>query len=138
MAGGVARLTDVGTPAERVEAIRGDEVFGGSNIYAIEPGRDGTIWIATDMGLFSWNGSLRSWGPREGMSPRSINDLVADKDGSLWIATSGYGVIRWVNAMYPHEPPRLDIAGTGRMLTAESEGLTSAKLIDSIVERVKA
>lgn len=50
---------------------------------------DGGLWIATDAGLAHLlrDGTLRSFGPAQGLSRTSVRSLLRDRSGTLWIGT---------------------------------------------------
>ncbi len=50
---------------------------------------DGGLWIATDAGLahLQRDGTLRSFGPAQGLSRTSVRSLLRDRTGTLWIGT---------------------------------------------------
>lgn len=56
---------------------------------------DGTTWAATNLGLLRWNdGKGNILSSRNGLPCDSINALVTDNSGSLWLSTEcGYVVI---------------------------------------------
>ncbi len=61
---------------------------------------DGTVWLATDQGLFRMDNRDQLHQVTELYeqinSPRlPVNELFADKDGSLWIALWQYGIVHW-------------------------------------------
>src|SRR5262249_44677280 len=55
----------------------------GSRIRATLVARDGTLWIGTDAGLSSWNGTtLHTDAQFDGTL---VNALVQDREGTLWV-----------------------------------------------------
>ncbi len=61
---------------------------------------DGTVWFATDQGLFSMDSHDQLQQVTaiydQLNSPRlPVNELYADSDGSLWIALWQYGIVHW-------------------------------------------
>ena len=74
--------------SEQLGELVGMRVGYGGQIRDIAETPDGTIWMATDSGLVSWNGDeLKLEGPADGLPAYSINDLVVDEGGNLWAAT---------------------------------------------------
>jgi signal transduction histidine kinase/ligand-binding sensor domain-containing protein len=73
-----------------------DGYFGGLHLTSIAQTRDGFLWIATDGGLFRFDGARFSpWSPPDGqLLPATFPArfrLTADRDGGLWIgAFAGY------------------------------------------------
>ena len=87
----------------------------GLGVSAITADSAGTLWLGThSMGLFSYQieedtlESFHQQFPPE-MSPNTITDLRLDREGSLWIATSGSGLAKLVPkqnkiSLYAHSP----------------------------------
>jgi len=78
-----------------------------SNPTAITQTTDGYIWIATDGGLFRFDGvKFRRWTPPNGQSLPSggtLNCVLGARDGSLWIGTS-IGLARWKDGRLTNYP----------------------------------
>lgn len=59
---------------------------------------DGYLWLATRVGLKRFDGvrfSTYSAGSAQGLESSTIQDLLVNPDGSLWIATLGGGISRY-------------------------------------------
>jgi hypothetical protein len=52
-------------------------------VYDLAEARDGSLWAATDLGLFHWDGS--AWAPvcRDGVNP-GVGQIALDGAGDLW------------------------------------------------------
>ena len=62
-------------------------------VSAIVEDREGTVWIATNIGLFSHRqGKTRRHGDADGLASTALNALLVDRDGRLWVATNGKGI----------------------------------------------
>jgi signal transduction histidine kinase len=62
---------------------------GFDDVKAMTQSRDGSIWVATGMGLYRYY--KNSWifsGEREGLPISNTYDVFEDRDGALWAATS--------------------------------------------------
>ncbi|WP_338873101.1 two-component regulator propeller domain-containing protein [Myxococcus stipitatus] len=54
----------------------------------------GTLWMGTEVGLFSWNGAVVTrFTVAEGL-PAIVTALFADSQGSLWVGTRRGGLVR--------------------------------------------
>ena len=53
---------------------------------------------SSDDGVIRWDGSRwEAIGPADGLSVSGgVNAILADRDGGVWLGTSGRGVVRWV------------------------------------------
>ncbi len=102
--GGVSILEDVLTPAslpgrerergERRRSVRWRQVtvpdLPDPYVYAISPGRDGRVWVATWKGVAVYDG--RAWTQyttQDGLINGWVYALAVDRDGSLWFGTEG-------------------------------------------------
>ena len=64
-------------------------------ILAVVQGREGYLWVGTRSGLARFDGVrfiAADWPPAKGAQ---VGSLCQSKDGSLWIALEGQGVLRW-------------------------------------------
>ncbi len=71
--------------------------------------RNGTMWFATKIGLFSYNGYEMKAYKHDPLNPKSIaSDILgtvcADQDGNIWIGTLGNGVDKFdpVSGIFTH------------------------------------
>src|SRR5262245_55566355 len=67
-------------------------------IFAIRQPQDGYLWLATQTGLFRFDGvqftAVRD-ADNQLLASAWVRDLREDADDSDWIATDGAGLIRW-------------------------------------------
>jgi signal transduction histidine kinase/ligand-binding sensor domain-containing protein len=73
------------------------EGFVGSEINSIAQTPDGYIWLATEFGLFRFDGVRNvPWQPPQDqhLPPGSIFSLLVDRDGTLWIGAKGLASFR--------------------------------------------
>ena len=59
---------------------------------------DGTLWIGTGIGLFAYDydeREVRHFTVEHGLSENAVSALAVDRQGHLWIGTSGGGVVRY-------------------------------------------
>ncbi|WP_224245883.1 two-component regulator propeller domain-containing protein [Hyalangium gracile] len=67
----------------------------GRSVRGLTTGPDGTLWIAMTEGIAGWRqGAFFPVVPPPGTLLAEPRDLLAARDGSLWIATYGFGVSR--------------------------------------------
>ena len=70
------------------------ELTGGRRVWAFAQARDGAVWAATENGLLRWDkGSTRLYQQADGLPTDRLRGLSFDRDGALWIATSGGGLV---------------------------------------------
>lgn len=61
-------------------------------IAAIVEDREGTVWIATTVGVFAHGpAGMRRFGSADGLVDSGTNALLVDREGRLWTATNGKG-----------------------------------------------
>jgi ligand-binding sensor domain-containing protein/signal transduction histidine kinase len=64
---------------------------------------DGSLWIATKIGLLRFDGvrfSMFDRGPAAAALERGVNCLLVSRDGNLWIGTEGGGLVRFRNGAF--------------------------------------
>jgi signal transduction histidine kinase/ligand-binding sensor domain-containing protein/CheY-like chemotaxis protein len=60
-------------------------------------GRDGELFVPTDDGVWELsNGKWRVIGQAQGLTSGSINTVLQDREGSIWIGLWGAGLVRWL------------------------------------------
>lgn len=78
------------------------------------------VLLGTEDGLAVLRGSrVTTWGTREGLATRRISAILEDRDGAVWLATPGSGVVR--------------ISLSGDTLFGESDGLGA--IVANVFER---
>jgi signal transduction histidine kinase/ligand-binding sensor domain-containing protein len=66
-----------------------------SNVMAVFPAHDGTLWIAGNCGFSSFDGSkFRNWTEKDGLLNPCVWALAEDPKHDLWIGTYGGGAFR--------------------------------------------
>jgi signal transduction histidine kinase/ligand-binding sensor domain-containing protein len=91
----------------------------------IREARPGTFWIGTGQSVVRFhNGRFEVFALRSGPTPPVVRDLLLDRNGRLWVATSRFGIFRCDN---PN-----DAAPAFRSYTMR-EGLSS-DVVSSLVE----
>jgi ligand-binding sensor domain-containing protein len=86
---------DINQYAHKAGLVRDGFVKG--SIHAIAQTPDGYLWLATELGLFRFDGIRTvAWEPQAGESlPRGVaRSLFAARDGRLWIGTDE-GLASW-------------------------------------------
>jgi signal transduction histidine kinase/ligand-binding sensor domain-containing protein len=90
--------------------------FDGSKfaVFALTLDRDGSLWVGTlGDGLFRIRGdAVEHYGRAEGLSGDFVNDLFADREGSLWVTTT--------NGIDSFRDPRVATFSTSEGLGSES------------------
>ena len=67
-------------------------------VRRIKQAPDGYLWLATRIGLMRFDGvrfSTFTAGSGEGLESSTMQDLVIDPDGSMWVATLGGGLAHY-------------------------------------------
>jgi len=100
--------------AMRFERLSIDDGLSQSSVMAIAQDRTGFMWFATENGLdrydgFTFRNYRRQRRGAQSLSSNFARDMDFADDGSLWIATDGGGVSRWMPATdsfvtWSHDP----------------------------------
>jgi len=80
------------------QAMFGSEVTDGRRVWAFAQAADGVIWAATENGLVRWEqgpgkGATRLYQQADGLPTNRLRTLAFDRAGTLWIGTSGGGLV---------------------------------------------
>jgi len=71
-----------------------NEVTAGQRVYAFAQAPDGSVWSATENGLAHWNkGVTKLYQKADGLPTNRLRSLAFDRAGTLWIGTSGGGLV---------------------------------------------
>ncbi|HHG83879.1 MAG TPA: hypothetical protein ENJ82_03955, partial [Bacteroidetes bacterium] len=61
----------------------------GQTVYEVRQDRAGFIWMATENGLFRYDGHhSRTWTQKDGLPDNEVLSLMEDDQGRIWVATS--------------------------------------------------
>src|SRR5690606_5054229 len=66
------------------------------SVRAFASAGDGDLWIGTGRGVAKWNPDSSAFRPLETEAPlaaANVSDLLAARDGSLWVGTRGEGLV---------------------------------------------
>ena len=74
--------------------------------------RDGTLWIATDKGLFSSRGeTFVGYTEENGLPNNSVTSLWQDLEGSFWVGTERGGLVKFSPGKFINVTQREGLAG---------------------------
>ena len=79
----------------RFETVIPAEVAGNRRVWAFAEAPDGAVWAATEHGLLLRSpegASFKRYGEADGLPSTRLRSLALDRQGWLWIATSGGGL----------------------------------------------
>lgn len=80
---------------ELIQTLEPESLRGGT-VKKFLSDRDGTLWIATDKGLFygDQNG-FQTYTEANGLPNNSVTSLFQDREGSLWTSTERGGIVKF-------------------------------------------
>ena len=121
-----AALTLVSSPAfAQQPAVRGYSVSDGmasDAVTALTFDSHGFLWVGTRTSLARFDGTtFVNYHTDDGLPGQTINDIMEDRDGRIWIATNGGGVAR-----FDPNAPIGAISSAARMFRVFPVGSTSA------------
>ena len=94
-----------------------------NRVYAILCDREGRLWVGGNGGLFLWDEASERFAPMSlGSQSNAVRDIAQDRDGLIWVATWGQGIMR------------LGPDGDVTPFTAES-GLSDDHVFRMVIER---
>ncbi len=77
----------------RFEPAWPNDLTEGRRVWAFVQARDGVIWAASENGLVRWEkGVAKIFKEADGLPTGRLRTLTFDKEGTLWIGTSGGGL----------------------------------------------
>ncbi len=87
--------------AMRFERLSIDDGLSQSSVMAIQQDNTGFMWFATESGLDRYDGiAFQNYRNLQGRDDSLANNFARDldiaSDGSIWVATDGGGVSRWI------------------------------------------
>lgn len=76
---------------------KGDPIAG-ADIQGLFPAQNGTLWIATNEGLYNLKagGAIQTFGKEQGLVNEDIRNVLEDREGTIWAASNGGGVFRYI------------------------------------------
>ncbi len=70
------------------------EVTANRRVWAFAQAPDGAVWAATENGLVRWDkGVIKIYQQADGLPTNRLRSLAFDREGTLWIGTSGGGLV---------------------------------------------
>ncbi|MFA6312250.1 MAG: two-component regulator propeller domain-containing protein [Sterolibacterium sp.] len=71
-----------------------NQVTAGRRVWAFAQAPDGVVWAATENGLVRWEkGVTKIYRREDGLPTNLLRSLAFDREGRLWIATTGGGLV---------------------------------------------
>jgi ligand-binding sensor domain-containing protein/signal transduction histidine kinase len=84
-----------------IQADLGGAVARIPNVFDLQVGPDGQLWIGSDLGLISYDGlTSRLYTQRDGLSDNVVNDVYVDHGGILWAGTLRGGINRFYQGKF--------------------------------------
>lgn len=77
------------------------EVTGGRRVWAFAQAPDGAVWAATENGLVRWDkGVTKLYQQAHGLPTNRLRSLAFDREGVLWIGTTGGGLVAFADGRF--------------------------------------
>lgn len=121
----------IGTEHALLHEVRGvvtntsPGVWDNRSIWALHRARDGSLWIASERGLFRMKGDVtRSFDESHGLRSRAVVSIAEEPDGTLWFGTYNDGLHRYRGARFTAITTEHGLHNNGvwRMLSDEMGG----------------
>ncbi len=106
----------------------------GRRVWAFAQGADGVVWAASENGLLRWEkgkGVTKVFKEADGLPTLRLRSLAFDRDGTLWIGTTGGGLASYAGGKFsvlnpangfPHLEVRHVLADPGGGIWAATAG----------------
>ncbi|MFZ4479328.1 MAG: ligand-binding sensor domain-containing diguanylate cyclase [Rhodoferax sp.] len=117
---------------ERFQVAISAEVTAGRRVWAFAQAGDGAVWAATENGLVRWDkGVTKVYQQEDGLPTNRLRSLVFDREGTLWIGTTGGGLVSFAAGRFqvlnlangfPHLEVRSVLADPGGGVWAATAG----------------
>ncbi len=83
------------------QAAFAEETTAGASVWSFCQGPDGVVWAASDNGLVRWEkGRTRVYRKADGLPTDKLRAITFDREGVLWIGTSGGGLVSFSNGRF--------------------------------------
>jgi diguanylate cyclase (GGDEF)-like protein len=87
----------------RFEPAFDNELLQGRRVWAFAQARDGAVWAASENGLLRWEkdkGVTKVYKEADGLPTNRLRTLDFDNDGTLWIGTTGGGLVSFASEKF--------------------------------------
>lgn len=87
----------------RFERAFDNALMDGRRVWAFAQSRDGVVWAASENGLVRWEkgkGVTKIYQEADGLPTKRLRTLDFDKDGTLWIGTTGGGLVSFAAGQF--------------------------------------
>lgn len=130
----------------RFEPAFPSELMEGRRVWAFVQAADGVIWAASENGLVRWEkgkGVTKLYKEADGLPTLRLRTLVFDRDGTLWIGTSGGGLVTMTAGQFktlnpdngfPHLEVRHVIADPAGGIWAATAGAGLVRVVDGQIK----
>jgi len=108
----------------RFQIAFAEEVTAGTTVWSFCQASDGAVWAATNNGLVRWEkGATRVFRKADGLPTDKLRSVAFDRDGILWIGTSGGGLVSYSGGRFETLRPGKDFPNADvRAVLADPEG----------------
>jgi diguanylate cyclase (GGDEF)-like protein len=130
----------------RFEPAFPGELMEGRRVWAFAQAADGVIWAASENGLVRWEkdkGVTKVYKEADGLPTLRLRTLVFDRDGVLWIGTTGGGLVTLAAGQFktlnpdngfPHREVRHVIADPAGGIWAATAGAGLVRVVDGQIK----
>jgi ligand-binding sensor domain-containing protein len=85
----------------RFQIAFGEAVTGGASVWSFCQAADGAVWAATYNGLVRWTkGTTQVFRQADGLPTNRLRTVAFDRDGVLWIGTTGGGLVSYAGGRF--------------------------------------
>ena len=90
----------------RFHVAFGEDVTAGTAVWSFCQAKDGAVWAATTNGLVRWEkGATKVFRKADGLPTDKLRSVAFDRDGTLWIGTTGGGLVSYAGGRFETRHP---------------------------------
>lgn len=89
-------LVKLNSDGNSIPDFTADTTLAATTLTGVVPDENNHLWLTSRFGFFQYDGaSFKSYTEKNGLRTPDVRDLIRDRDGNIWIATYGSGLLKF-------------------------------------------